>query len=225
MHISRLTLRPDAARNPGYWQRLGDAYSLHREVWRLFADDPDKDRDFLYRIDLHRGRPTLYTLSPGEPRDPDELWKSETKPFRPLLRRGDRLGFVLRANPTVKREGKRHDVVMDAKKHLTENGASSGEPGPTQAELVAEHGARWLQRKTEHLGVGFEAIQADGYHVHRFEKPGRNGRRGRQVTVATCDFQGALEIEDPKRFVEAVTAGIGPAKGFGCGLALLRRLP
>lgn len=228
MHLSRLTLRPDASRSPSFWQRLGDAYSLHKEVWRLFADDPDKDRDFLYRIDLHRGRPRLYTLSPGEPRDPGRLWKIETKPFRPRLRQGDRLGFVLRANPTVKRNGSRHDVVMDAKHRLREESTDPGRPQErptTQAELVAEHGAGWLERKAEALGVGFVAIHADGYHVHRFEKPASNGRRRRQVTVATCDFQGALEIKDPERFAQAVTAGIGPAKGFGCGLALLRRLP
>jgi len=32
-------------------------------------------------------------------------------------------------------------------------------------------------------------------------------------------------VTEPERFVEALSAGLGKAKGFGCGLMLVRRLP
>lgn len=223
MHLSRLTLEPDAARHDAFWQRLGDAYAFHREVWRLFSEDPDQDRDFLYRLDLHRGRPTLFTLSPVRPEDPDRLWRIDSKRFAPQLAVGDRLEFRLRANPTVKKNGKRCDVVMDAKYQLKE-AAVPRKKWPTQAALVAEHAPAWLERRAESLGVVFPAVTADGYQVHHFAKPGRNGNRsGRRITLATCELQGILEITEPDRFVEHVTRGVGPAKGFGCGLMLLRR--
>lgn len=222
MVLSRLTLAPDASRQPAFWHRLGDAYTLHQEVWRLFADDPDKERDFLYRLDLHRGRPVLYTLSGVAPVDAERLWLVEPKPFRPELAAGDRLAFALRANPTVKRDGRRHDVVMDAKQRFQREGVAPA-ARPSQAELVAEHGAAWLERKGEGLGVRFDAVVADGYHVHQFARPAGKGGRTRRVTVATCDLQGLLTVGDPQRFVAAVAAGVGPAKGFGCGLMLLKR--
>lgn len=222
MFLSRLTLAADASHEAAFWNRLGDAYALHQEVWRLFAGEAGGQRPFLYRLDLHRGRPVLYTLSDDEPADPERLWRLDSKPFRPALAAGDRLAFALRANPTVKRDGKRHDVVMDAKTRLrTQSLPAAGRP--SQAELVAEHAPPWLERRAERLGVTFAAVQADGYHIHQFPRPGRGGARPHKVTVATCDFQGLLCVEDPERFVAAVVAGIGPAKGFGCGLMLLRR--
>lgn len=224
MFLSRLQLLSDAPRQPAFWQRLGDVYSLHKEVWRLFSDNPDKRRDFLYRLDLHRGRPQLYTLSPEPPHDPDRIWKIETKPFQPVLETDDRLAFALRANPTIKRDGSRHDVVMDAKRKLREQGIPPNEDPPTQAELVGEYAPRWLESKTERLGIELCEVRADGYHVHQFQKPAPNGKRPRNVTIATCDFTGILEVKEPKGFLRSVTEGIGPAKGFGCGLTLLRRV-
>jgi CRISPR system Cascade subunit CasE len=38
------------------------------------------------------------------------------------------------------------------------------------------------------------------------------------------DFEGTIEITDPGIFVEALFTGIGPAKAFGCGLMLVRRV-
>lgn len=222
MFLSRLKLAADASREPAFWNRLGDAYALHQEVWRLFAGDPDRQRPFLYRLDLHRGRPVLFTLSDEEPVDPERLWRIEAKAFRPALAAGDRLAFQLRANPTVKRDDKRHDVVMDAKIRLREEALPAAER-PSQAELVAEHAPPWLERRASRLGVRFEAVEADGYHVHQFPRPARGGSRPHKVTVTTCDFQGLLRVEDPERLVTAVATGIGPAKGFGCGLMLLRR--
>lgn len=223
MYLSRLQLLPEAARRPAFWQRLGDVYSLHREMWRLFADDPEKERDFLYRLDLHRGKPRLYTLSPRRPQDPERIWKIEVKEFEPKLEKDDRLAFVLRANPTVKREGSRHDVVMDAKKKLQEEGIPPDER-PSQAELVAEHGPPWLEKKADRLGVELGEVRADGYQVHKFRKPGRNGKSNRDVTIATCDYTGVLAVKEPQRFVRKLAGGVGPAKGFGCGLMLLRRV-
>ena len=33
-----------------------------------------------------------------------------------------------------------------------------------------------------------------------------------------------LEVADPARFFDALVRGVGPAKAFGCGLMLVRRV-
>jgi len=38
------------------------------------------------------------------------------------------------------------------------------------------------------------------------------------------DFAGVLKVEDSGLFAESLITGIGPAKAFGCGLMLIRRL-
>ncbi|MCI0724558.1 MAG: type I-E CRISPR-associated protein Cas6/Cse3/CasE [Acidobacteria bacterium] len=38
------------------------------------------------------------------------------------------------------------------------------------------------------------------------------------------DFSGMLFVINPKAFAVALHKGIGPAKAFGCGLMLVRRI-
>lgn len=220
MKLSRLQLRPVRSESSHIYRLLESPYRLHQEIWRLFADDPDRDRDFLYRLDRHRGQAQILTLSSRPPRDEHGLWCIDTKPFEPDLEEGDLLRFSLRANPTVKRNGKRHDVVMDAKTRLEAEDVPR-EDWPSQAELVYEHCTAWLSTRAERWGFELlpDALRAEGYEIHRLRKPS-----GRPVRFATCDFSGVLRVKEPHPFLEHVRHGFGPAKGFGCGLMLLARL-
>jgi len=219
MYLSRLTLGPAAFSDGGLLRAFESPYLLHQALWEVFSDSPDRRRDFLYRLDLDDGRPRVYSLSPRRPADAGRAWQIETKPFAPRLEAGDLLDFTLRANPVVTRNGKRHDVVMDAKKALGEAGAPR-EAWPSQADLVQEHGGAWLTRRAETLGFALDSptLRVDRYQVHRFAKPS-----GVRVQIATCDFEGVLEVAEPERLVAAIAGGIGPGKGFGCGLLLVKR--
>jgi CRISPR system Cascade subunit CasE len=54
-------------------------------------------------------------VSKTKPVEPESsLFKVESKDYRPQLEIGQRLGFDCRVNPVVTRQGKKHDVVMDA---------------------------------------------------------------------------------------------------------------
>ena len=75
--------------------RMGVAHSL---VWALFADKPDRHRDFLWR-EVQPGE--FLILAPRPPVDRHDLFSLECKPFVPVLRTGQSLGFDLRANPVV----------------------------------------------------------------------------------------------------------------------------
>jgi len=61
-------------------------------------------------------------------------------------------------------------------------------------------------------------FQAEGYRWHALPK------KGRTAGFSSVDFQGELEVTNPGLFVEMLFNGIGPAKAFGCGLMLVRRI-
>jgi CRISPR system Cascade subunit CasE len=218
MFLSRLSLADAAAERPDFWHAFGSEYTLHRAVWDLFGDRPDRRRDFLYRLDSRNGRPLLWTLSSREPDAPSGLWRIEARPVSPRLRPGDLLEFAVRVNPVVTRDGKRHDVVMDRKRSTGWKTAPPSERQPETA-LVQEALTEWLAARSDRLGARVRSLRADGYRVTRFPKPS-----GKEVQLGLCDLTGALEVVEPDRFVDAWRTGLGPAKGFGCGLMLIRRV-
>jgi CRISPR system Cascade subunit CasE len=66
-------------------------------------------------------------------------------------------------------------------------------------------------------------FQAEGYRWHPLPN------KGRTAGFSSVDFEGVLKVTDLKKFVEdeeknALFNGIGPAKGFGCGLMMVRRV-
>jgi CRISPR system Cascade subunit CasE len=92
----------------------------HRLIWSLFADHPDRERDFLWREDGGSAwqRTTFLVLSAREPSGGGGLFAVETKPFAPDLSAGQVLRFRLRAAPsfsvpseTKGERGKRVDPV------------------------------------------------------------------------------------------------------------------
>lgn len=234
LYISRANLKPDAITNKEFWsisRDFGDNYRVHRTIWSLFASDPDKQRDFLYRQDEKNGFPLFYIVSEQEPDANTDLWHIEPKEYKPLLSEGQRLVFSLRANPIVTRrnekgEHKRHDIVMDAKARM-EKERISNDKRPTIPEIVQEEGFEWLRKKGGCNGFEVEEGQviATGYRCNRFFKPqGKQGESNgkHSVNISTIDFSGILTVTDPESLTNALYKGIGPAKSFGCGLMLIR---
>jgi len=199
----------------------GDGYRLHQALWKLFEYGGQR-RMFLYRR-IEQGRwPGFYVVSAQPPVDPSGLWRTSVKMYEPLLSVGERLAFSLRANPVVTRTasetGKRcrHDVVMDAKRQLKE----SAQERPPLPEIVWQAGWRWLQAQAERRGFQVQRAHIDSYRQHRLRKPGAK----EPIRYSTLDFDGLLTVTEPELFRQALYGGIGPAKGFGCGLLLIRRV-
>jgi len=226
MFFSRMTLQAKADKNKAFWQVFKNPYTLHQSIWRLFSDDSERDRDFIYRLDQERNRPLVYTVSAREPLDRQDLWHIESKRYQPRLFPGMHLFFMLRANPIrTKRDeaGKqhRHDVVMEAKTQIKSEKTKQSSDIST-ATLIQEAGSLWLSARAEKNGFSLstDALRADGYQQHRFLK----GRGKRRISISTLDFSGVLSITDPKHFIEMLYKGIGPAKAFGCGMMMVRRI-
>lgn len=222
MYLSRIRLGPRATEDSTFWQRVQDAYHAHSLIWDLFSDGPERERDFLFRQEEFHGLPGFLTVSRRPPSSRNGTWLVETKPYNPVLREGMQLGFALRANPirTVQDEHRRHhrhDVVMNAKRRLGEN---PSERKPSLPEIVQEAGVAWLASRSEPYGFTFSPgeVSADGYTRLRLVKGGSPAL----IQLSTIDFSGRLTVRDPERFRAALEGGIGPAKGFGCGLLLVR---
>ena len=209
MYFSRITLPQNAGENQAFW-RLGGEYSIHQAVWNLFGDHADRRRDFLYRIESVGRFPLIYAVSARKPVDSTSLWNLEIKDFNPQITNGMRLGFQLRANPTIKRQGKRHDVVMNRKKNEIQD--------MTKSEIVQNTCGKWLDSRSSINGFRVECLRVDGYIQHRLLKK----KDVTEVRYSSVDFTGTISIVDANLFKNMLFNGAGPEKGFGCGLMLVK---
>ncbi|MEE3504185.1 type I-E CRISPR-associated protein Cas6/Cse3/CasE [Acidiphilium acidophilum] len=191
--------------------------AAHRLVWSLFAGDPDRRRDFLWREEA----PGQFIIFAPEPPPPSDLFEVEAKEFAPVLAVGDRLRFLLRANATVSKKtksgdrGRRADVVMAAI-----HGAPKGERAEARRDAIETAGRAWLARQGDTHGFFLpRPVAVDGYNRLKLPRIG-----GRPIEIGTLDFEGVLDIADPARFLAALAQGFGRARAFGCGLMLIRRI-
>ena len=88
-------------------------------------------------------------------------------------------------------------------------------------EHAAENAAQnWLIKRGEQHGFVIQSLQATGYQWHALMKP--NGHRS--AGFSSMDYEGVLTVVDTDAFLNMLKKGIGPAKGFGCGLMMIRRI-
>ena len=228
MYFSRITLNPDTDQAQLARALCSDAYREHQALWRLFDDDPNAGRDFLYRQVNEFGRTKYYVVSRRMPTDHTGLWRIDPpKVYDPQLSKGQQLFFMLRVNPVVTvtaQSGKqqRHDVVMQAKRRTDYRKRPETQRPPLQ-QLVQQSGIDWLRARMERNGFSIEPgqIVADGYQQHR----SRIRRQRRHVRYSSVDFRGTLTVVNTERFRKALFSGIGKSRAFGCGLLLIMRCP
>ncbi len=247
--VSRITPRPDLDYRQIVSLGALDPYGQHQAIWKLFnvAQGERTDRAaFLFRAEQRDGLPMFFVISRRQPQDHARQWRIETKQYCPDIQAGDRLAFKLRVNPVVhdkkertSEEAKRwiarrrneqrsekpvtkkrirHDAVMDAKTRMGWKDVPANRR-PTLAYLACEAGACWLRDREERLGCQFDSkvLRVDGYRTWRLHSR-------KNIELATLDFEGMLTVTGQQRFLDAVLLGIGPAKAFGCGLLLVRRI-
>ena len=222
LYLSRLSLRRDAslaALAPLLVPADGGAQTsvAHRLIWAAFADNPERKRDFLWRQDEKR---RWLVLSSRLPEDPHQFFEIESKPFAPVLEKGHRLAFALRANAAVTRKNekgrpRRSDIVMDRLRAFPKR-----ERAPKRDLLAVEASCDWLAQQG--VKSGFQLDHADVV-AYGTEKIPRTGKK--PIELGLLDLEGDITIEKPELFLPALAAGFGKAKGYGCGLMLIRRRP
>lgn len=214
----------------------------------LFREESTKEQ-----LGHPRNTPVYYVLSEEAPLQNTIIFDVNTKSFEPKLKIGDQLGFRLRANPTVakpvagKKNSKRHDVIMNAQRewliHACEERGlpSEGQKSDLKKVLLdhpdykqegvqkiqsslhnqMQHAAKqWLLKKSEKNGFTIQSsqLQATGYRWNALPEKGRN------AGFSSMDYEGVMTVVKPDQLVQLLKQGVGPAKAFGCGLMLIRRL-
>ena len=90
-----------------------------------------------------------------------------------------------------------------------------------QQEPLIESAARnWLIKRGEQHGFVIQSLQATGYQWHALMKPNSH----RSAGFSSMDYEGVLTVADTDVFLSMLRKGIGPAKGFGCGLMMIQRI-
>lgn len=256
MYLSRIELTAAIANYSQLGLLLKErSYGMHRLLWDLFES---KER-FLFReentqdqLGKERHLPLYYVLSVEKPASESPIFKIDTKPFSPILSRGDQLAFKLRANPIVARkvEGKKnsskHDVVMDAQRQYLvsackERGLAYTEKKSDLRKLLQGHSDYHSQESRiqlqNALDTAIETAAVDwikkrgathGYELNGVEATGYRWNalpeKDRSAGFSSMDYEGVLTVEDPELFMQMLVSGLGPSKAFGCGLMLIRRI-
>ncbi len=227
MYMSRIQLKRDTPNVKELVRLLsGDGYQAHRLIWNLYADTNERKRDFLYRQEGDGIWPFFYAVSERFPIDKTDMWQIDSKTYSPKLLKGQLLSFVIRVNPVrAKRDEQnklhRHDVVMDAKTHIKKQGNGTDED-MSLADIVQEEGTKWLETRSGKCGFSIDRghIRVDGYRQHIVHK-----RKSKSpIRFSTLDIGGVLTVIEPGLFAEALYNGIGPAKGFGCAMMMVKKL-
>jgi CRISPR system Cascade subunit CasE len=194
------------------------AVTSHHLVWTLFADAPDRERDFLWR---EHAPGIFYMLSSRPPLDEHRLFVMQPpKPFEPAFRVGDSLSFELRVNATVSRggapgvRGKKCDIVMDAL-----HSATVDDRATTRRTSVDGVARSWLVGRGRDAGFEVTQLSVQGYSV--LQMPRSRGRATAKLGV--LDLTGRVVVRDGVALLAAIQRGVGRGKAFGCGLMLVRR--
>jgi CRISPR system Cascade subunit CasE len=180
---------------------LSAPYEMHRTLMRAFPDSQEGGPGrVLFRLDDDRQTGEVFLLVQSD-KAPD--WErlpngyltvpAYCKQIDLTFHTGQRLLFRLRANPTVKRDGKR-------------------------LGLLSEHQQRdWLARKAQ--AGGFRVLDclavSEGFQCGQ--------KSDARLTLLAVRFEGVLEVSEPGLFATALGGGIGSAKGLGFGLLSLAR--
>ena len=193
-------------------------YSTHQMLWLLFTEE--EERSFLFREEQNTdGSKAFFVLSSVKPESNESTFSVQTKAFTPKLQSGQRLGFTLRANPTVcttdeKGKSRRHDVMMHAKRAAKESGVSDSE----EIRLLMEQAAQeWISnsKRLDNWGFTLDFLpEVQTYMQHRSDK----------IRFSSVDYQGVLTVQDPEKFLAQLEKGFGRAKSLGCGLMLIKPL-
>lgn len=198
------------------WQFARNTYELHRQLWKLFPGEEKETRGnsdearqgFLFKVeDAQTGRPArLLVQSRNSPKPFPGIALIGTKEFQPQPEVGQRLAFVLTANPVK--------TITD-----TQREAKPGKKSEKcRVPLIKDEEQRaWLARKFS-AAAEIEAATVLPHAPTYFRKGNRSGK------LVTATFEGVLKVTEPAVLAGLLENGIGHAKAFGCGLLLVRRV-
>ncbi|MCD6600251.1 MAG: type I-E CRISPR-associated protein Cas6/Cse3/CasE [Dehalococcoidia bacterium] len=200
MYLSLLKLNP---RSRKAMTEATRPYELHRTLIKAFPNAKEGGPGrVLFRLDIdHKGNNiSVLVQSQKEPN-----WSTLTdsgsflseqpqhKSFNPTIAVGQMLYFRLRANPTIKREGKRLGILQEE-------------------EQIA-----WLRRKGEKGGFEISSLITIPEGLVNDKMTDKAGSP-HKLSLLSVRFEGILKVTNTSIFHQTLKCGIGSGKGLGFGL-------
>ena len=200
MYLSKVFLRPG---------KLNNTYEWHRALWSLFPNvERGSAAPFLYymeSLNLMKGARVLMQSSIMPITHSDYADVLAAKPFPAHFYMGQRLRYLIHANPTK--------CITD-----TQNKPRKRNRGKCRVPLIKEvEQHNWLKRKLNNAAIIHETSVRNNAPIY-FRKGNRAGK------IVTATFTGIIKVCDPDQIKIIWENGIGPAKAFGCGLLLIKRI-
>ena len=87
-----------------------------------------------------------------------------------------------------------------------------------QAQAVEQAANHWLEKKGERCGFTINSVETTGYLWRSLA----NVKQKRNAGYSSLEYQGVLTVTDAPLFLAQLNRGFGTAKGFGCGLMMIR---
>nr|WP_276615763.1 type I-E CRISPR-associated protein Cas6/Cse3/CasE [Salmonella enterica] len=185
-------------------------YVMHQWLWDLFPGG--KERQFLYRREELQGAFRFFVLSQARPAE-SAIFDVQCRPFAPELNVGQLLRFTLRANPTICKAGKRHDLLMEAKRQVKTQ-PDSRDIWTYQQQRALE----WVSRQGEQNGFSLREASVDAYRQQRI----RREKSRQMIQFSSVDYTGVLVVNNPVLFLQRLAQGYGKSRAFGCGMMMIK---
>lgn len=186
---------------------ISDPYEMHSTLCRAFSEPGTKCPlgTLLWRLEPERnkaGMPIVIVQSQAIPEwqriNPKEwFWEQPSLPINideklnPYIKIGYKFRYRLRANPSVKKDGRRFGLY-DADSQIT-----------------------WFQRQSEKKECEFKALT-----IHRSDEKMLFGQKRDEhpIHIFSVLYDGILEITNVQSFKRIINDGVGHGKAMGLGL-------
>lgn len=206
MYLSKLELN---LRSQNVRRDLADCYQMHRSLYNCFpSQEEGGPGSIVYRVEdfktsLLERKPVQTVLVASEYEPAWDKLPGEYLAQNHILKYSDKLQaiddgnmyrFLLKANPTKKKEGKRIPL------------------------RTYEERLNWIQRKAENHGFCLLdlSIRSESARTSKTKE-------GHAMTFNSVVYEGYLKVADTGRFKKALVSGIGSGKAFGFGLMTIAR--
>lgn len=212
MYISKLTPRGQTVA-PG-----ANIYETKKSVYSVFPGLQERRGSFVYRVASGK----VFVLSEPLPVDTHNQWDIETRPFTPVTDVGTSMKFMVRVNARVDGE-KPSSVVSRAIRNLTQEKA--GKPldeWPTGTAICKQAMLGWFREREGRFGFSVEDLSVRERSIWRMELSGAKKGNRKPFSSDVIELGGTLRVTDSKTFAETLLLGVGDARGFGCGMLVVK---
>lgn len=211
MYLSKMNLN---CRSKEVQRELGNLYELHRTIMRAFPSDKNRaECGVLFRVEENQQQDPFncYVLVQSIIKpdwsvlglDENFLTNSgiQMKEFLPEIKKGKVFRFMIRVNPTRRKNDTKQLVPVMKEDDLMD-------------WFIAKGKLHGFHADTESLII----IKRPSISIYK-----KYGEKTNKITMTFIDFSGYLSIDDEREFQHTLENGIGRGRSFGAGLLSLAK--